>query len=149
MDTGLKARVGETPVSSQEIMVQAARIESQFEEILDAAADESGFYDLIAIEGMDEPILDFACRLRCLFMEADGADSSVDCEDVGCNADGSSDQQQLLEVLDELCELAGTSVQLRTTWEDLARRFRTFRRSLIQYLEQAGAGCDRRLPATT
>lgn len=135
-------------ISRREFLRQRAHVErllgqlaELLEDIADAEADASWRAPAVPTEAVPDRVAEICNRLRRLFLleEADAALAqlaamrpSLQDELEGLHGE----HPQLLDLLEQVQELAGSSVRPASTWDDVELRFRRFRRALNHHQQR-------------
>ena len=108
------------------------------EEIADAEADASWRAPAVPTDAVPDRVADLCARLRMMFFleETDDALAEVvamqpSLQDQLEGLHG--EHPQLLDLLEQIQELSGSSVRPASTWDDVESRFRRFQRALCHH----------------
>lgn len=134
--------------SRREFLRQRAQVErllrhlaELLEDIADAEADDSWRAPAVPTEAVPDRVADLCSRLRRLFLleETDEALAQLAAmrPSLQDELDGLHEEHpQLLDLLEQIRELAGSSVRPASTWDDVELNFRRFQRALRRHQQR-------------
>ena len=134
--------VSTVTTQSQELHVQRHQVErllgqlaELLEDIADADVDSSWGWSAVPADAVPDRVEDLCGRLQKLFFLEETDDALVELLEVQPELrdelEGLHDEHpRLLGWLDEIRELAGSSVRPASTWDDVESRFHRFQRAL-------------------
>jgi chromosome segregation ATPase len=108
------------------------------EDIADAEADASWGLPAMPADAVSDRVADLCARLRTLFFleETDDALAELMAMEPTLREeleDLFGEHPQLLELLEQIQELAGSSVRPTSTWDDVESHFHRFQRALCRH----------------
>jgi hypothetical protein len=110
-----------------------------------AEADADAYWEAPAVptEGVPDRIQQLAGYLRLMF-ELEDSHWYLSEESVMQQETESLREQhaQVLDLLEQTCELAGSSLQPASTWEDVEYHYRLFRKALAQHQREEDQFCQ-------
>ncbi len=128
--------------SRNEFLRQRDQVERQLrnlaellEDIADAEADASWGLPAMPADAVSDRVADLCARLQTLFFLEETSDAIGDGPDLEPAMredveDLFGEHPQLLELLEQVQELAGSSVRPTSTWDDVESHFHRFQRAL-------------------
>jgi hypothetical protein len=109
-------------------------IEELLGDIAEADADACWQAPAVPIEAIPDRILQLARRLRLMFDLEDSQWYVSEDTDALDETEALREQHdRVLVLLEEVCELAGSSIQPASTWNDVESHFRRFERMLTDH----------------
>ncbi len=132
----------------EHLQQQLAEIRDLLEEIASAEADVSWWCPTVPTDNVPDRLGELAHLVRRLF---DLEEDERYLEDYFRHQpevrDGlrrlHAEHDQLLELLEELCELSGTSLQPGSSWRDIELHYRCFERRLAVHQQDENALCEK------
>jgi len=111
------------------------------EDIADAEADVSWRAPAVPIDAVPERVADLCARLRTLFLleETDDALAEVAAMQPTLRDELEGlygEHPQLLELLEQIQELSGSSVRPASTWDDVESQFHRFQHALCRHQQR-------------
>ena len=108
------------------------------EDIADADADDSWGAPAVPTDVVSDRVADLCGRLRTLFFLEESDDALAELlaiqPTLRVELEGlHGEHPQLLDLLEEIQELAGSSVRPASTWDDVESRFHRFQRALTRH----------------
>lgn len=134
--------VSKSTTSRNELSRERERVErllkqlaQRLEDIAEAEADASWGLPSMPTDPVSDRVADLCARLRTLFVLEETDDALAELRDMQPTLREEFDELYdehplLLEVLEQIQELAGSSVRPVSTWNDVESRFHRFQRDL-------------------
>ncbi len=131
--------------SRKEFLRQREQVERQLgnlaellEDIADAESDASWGLPAVPIDAVSDRVADLCARLQTLFFLEETADAPGEGPEFEPAAREDVEElwgehPKLLELLEQVQELAGSSVRPASTWDDVESHFHRFQRALSRH----------------
>jgi len=116
----------------------AGNLAELLDDIADAEADASWGLPVVPTDAVSDRIADLGARLQTLFFLEEADDAFVEQAEFEPATreeldDLFGEHPQLLELLEQIQELSGSSVRPASTWDDVESHFHQFQRALCSH----------------
>lgn len=136
MNASTQTLRGEVSSERSQVNRMLREVEQLLDDIADADADASWFVPAMPTDAVPDRLADLASRLQHMFILEEDVEYLYELfpSQPGLRREFQllhEDHGRLLDQLEEVSELAGSSVEPASTWDDVESHYRCFARELI------------------